>query len=203
MASRQANKERTKSKLIQATLKVLLREGPASLTTGRVAKAAGVAQPTFYVHFSGLDEVLDHAAELVESTFSVGLDSEERLSRPPGAVTGMSDRIEAIVEVLTAERRYAELFLRFRRDNNSPLGQRWQRVTDRIRRMLIEEFMQLWPDLSKPEIELHGALAVGMVLGLVEDVIDGRTQNLSYASTIAANAAIASVRVARKLVEAA
>ena len=65
MSTRKASKERTRQKLVQATLKILHKQGPTALTTGRIAQAAGVAQPTFYVHFKGMDDAVGEAAEHV------------------------------------------------------------------------------------------------------------------------------------------
>ena len=45
--SRQINKERTRHRLLQAILRTIQRYGHGTLTTGRVAELAGVAQPTF------------------------------------------------------------------------------------------------------------------------------------------------------------
>lgn len=61
--SREEAKLITRHRLMQAGLAVLAEEGFEGLTTGRVAKRAGVAQPTFYVHFKDMDELLRAIAE--------------------------------------------------------------------------------------------------------------------------------------------
>ena len=63
--SRQINKERTRHRLLQAILKTIQRYGHGTLTTGRVAELAGVAQPTFYVHFRSMDQALEQVADWV------------------------------------------------------------------------------------------------------------------------------------------
>ncbi|MBW2685396.1 MAG: TetR/AcrR family transcriptional regulator [Deltaproteobacteria bacterium] len=74
--SRQINKERTRHRLLQAVLKTIQRYGYGTLTTGRVAELAGVAQPTFYVHFRSMDQALEQVAEWVAQELSPGLDPE-------------------------------------------------------------------------------------------------------------------------------
>ena len=63
--SRQINKERTRLRLLEAILKTIQRFGHGTLTTGRIAQLAGVAQPTFYVHFRSMDQALEQVADWV------------------------------------------------------------------------------------------------------------------------------------------
>lgn len=56
--SRQESKLVTRHRLLEAGLALLAERGYEGVTTGRVARRAGVAQPTFYVHFRDKDELL-------------------------------------------------------------------------------------------------------------------------------------------------
>ena len=56
--SRKESKLVTRNRLLEAGLALLAEGGYEELTTGRVARRAGVAQPTFYVHFHDRDELL-------------------------------------------------------------------------------------------------------------------------------------------------
>lgn len=56
--SRQEAKRLTRTRLLRAGLALLAEEGYERLTTGRIARRAGVAQPTFYVHFRDKDDLL-------------------------------------------------------------------------------------------------------------------------------------------------
>ncbi len=56
--SRQEAKLLTRHRLLQAATSILAEEGYEALTTGHVARRAGVAQPTFYVHFRDTDDLL-------------------------------------------------------------------------------------------------------------------------------------------------
>lgn len=60
--SREEAKRQTRQRLLQAGLALLAEEGPEALTTGKVAKRAGMAQPTFYVHFKDMDALLQALA---------------------------------------------------------------------------------------------------------------------------------------------
>ncbi|MDE2401549.1 MAG: TetR/AcrR family transcriptional regulator [Burkholderiales bacterium] len=52
----------TRHRLMQAALNLLAQEGRVALTTSSVTRAAGVAQPTFYVHFDGMESLLSSLA---------------------------------------------------------------------------------------------------------------------------------------------
>ncbi|MFC5834085.1 TetR family transcriptional regulator [Nonomuraea insulae] len=61
--SRSEAKDLTRRRLIRAALEILDEEGEAGLTTVKVAKAAGIAQSSFYVHFKDRQELLRVLAE--------------------------------------------------------------------------------------------------------------------------------------------
>ncbi|MEV4172336.1 TetR family transcriptional regulator [Nonomuraea sp. NPDC049709] len=56
--TRSEAKDLTRRKLVRAALAILDEEGEAGLTTVKVAKAAGIAQSSFYVHFKDMQELL-------------------------------------------------------------------------------------------------------------------------------------------------
>jgi AcrR family transcriptional regulator len=61
--SRSEAKDQTRRRLIRAALAILDQEGEAGLSTVKVAKAAGIAQSSFYVHFKDMHELLRVLAE--------------------------------------------------------------------------------------------------------------------------------------------
>lgn len=60
--TREASKRQTRQRLLDAGLALLAEEGAEALTTGKIAKRAGMAQPTFYVHFKDMDALLQALA---------------------------------------------------------------------------------------------------------------------------------------------
>ncbi|MEU4510543.1 TetR family transcriptional regulator [Nonomuraea wenchangensis] len=61
--SRSEAKDQTRRRLIRAALAILDQEGEAGLSTVKVAKAAGIAQSSFYVHFKDMQDLLRVLAE--------------------------------------------------------------------------------------------------------------------------------------------
>ena len=168
--SRKANKERTRQKLIQAMLEVLHKQGASALTTGRIAAEAGVAQPTFYVHFNGMDDALSQTAAQV---------AEESLQNLIGfrSAVGVGSPIEMIryafsssVDKLMERPQLTELYLRHRLDVDSPLGRGWTEITNKARADLTEDLERM----SIPEARLFAEMIVSQVIGVVEGLLHGR-----------------------------
>jgi len=166
---------------VQGTLKVLYKDGPAALTTGRIAESAGVAQPTFYVHFSDMSDVLQQAANLVSEKLLGRLRELRRDVTADPSADNMREILSATVAAMLVEPKNAELFLRHRRDVGTPLGRSWRTLLDRAREELIEDLRELGVADDVPNLEVHAELIVGMVLGVVEGVLDKRIKDKDLA----------------------
>lgn len=55
--TREQGKALTREKILLATVDTLVEEGVAGFSINKVAKRAGIAQPSFYVHFANVDEL--------------------------------------------------------------------------------------------------------------------------------------------------
>jgi AcrR family transcriptional regulator len=203
--SRKANKAKTRHRLIQGVLRVLHRQGPAALTTGRIAEAAGVAQPTFYVHFSDMDEALNVAADEIATKLLTRL----RIARMDLTGSTQRDRfrvaIERSIDALMAEPKLTELFLRHRRDVGSPLAKKMREMMDRGRADLAEDLLSLELGLDVGEAILHADVVLGMTLGAVEGLLDRRVSDRDACVEVIAHACVASLawRPSRSLAPAA
>src|ERR1041385_4662159 len=64
---RRGKQGETRAKLIQVTIDLVRNEGLAALTTSRITREAGIAQPGFYAHFKNIEDVLRTAvAQVIE-----------------------------------------------------------------------------------------------------------------------------------------
>ena len=171
--SRQESKERTHGRLIRGTLKVLLEDGPGSLTTGRIAKAAGVAQPTFYVHFSDMDDALNQAASWVESRLNERL-RESRKSIVLGSpLETVRSAFKQSVQGMVQEPGLTTLFLRHRRDFSSPLGRRFAEIHRKAQNGLMRDLQSMGiTEAMVPDLSVHAQLLTAMTLSVVEGILD-------------------------------
>jgi AcrR family transcriptional regulator len=190
--SRQMNKERTRRRLLQAILKTIHRHGHSALTTGRVAQLAGVAQPTFYVHFRSMDQALEEVAEWVAGelgpTFEANASTET--DRPADI---LQEALLRCTQTLVRDRKVAEVFLGNRRDRTSALGVRWMLLSESLRGRMREIVTQVRPGIAPDEATLHAELLVGVVFTLAEAHLDGRVPDIDRATSAAGRAMTASI----------
>jgi len=66
---RQVSKEQTRQRLIQAAHKLILEKGLAGLTMNQITRKAGIAQPSFYNHYSALSELIIDVRKLMAERY--------------------------------------------------------------------------------------------------------------------------------------
>lgn len=172
--SRRERKELTRRRLVEAVLDIARREGLASVSTRRVAEAAGIQQPSFYGHFPSLDDCIRDATEEVAQRIRRVIRERRReiaLGIPSDA---LREAYVATVDAFLEHRELSEIFLRYRRDP-SPMGQVLRASLDTARRELIEDMRNL--GLSEqlvPHLDIHAEVIIASSLACVEGLLDGR-----------------------------
>jgi TetR/AcrR family transcriptional regulator, fatty acid biosynthesis regulator len=192
--SRRVTKERTRQKLIEATLRVLHEHGPAALTTGRIANAAGLAQPTFYVHFADMEDALTQAAAAVEERLLAKLREFRAELDVRDPEEGVRSIFRSTVRALVAEPHLTQLYLRHRHDVDSPLGRRFRHGTHRARTELAEDLQGMGVPVGN--LDAHAEAVVGMTLGIIEALLEGRLDNRDDAVEALVHICTASLRAA-------
>lgn len=66
---RQVSKEQTRQRLIESAHKLILEKGLAGLTMNQIARKAGIAQPSFYNHYSALSELIVDVRKLMAERY--------------------------------------------------------------------------------------------------------------------------------------
>lgn len=115
-------KGQTRQRLLDVALDILDREGEAGLTTTRVAQAAGVAQPTFYVHFDDMDHLLRELVRQLWAERRTGSRPTRDTVRRATSRQAVRDLFRATVESLVAHPGVLRLVVRSRLDPTGPLG---------------------------------------------------------------------------------
>jgi AcrR family transcriptional regulator len=190
--SRQINKERTRRRLLQAILKTIHRYGHGTLTTGRVAQLAGLAQPTFYVHFRSMDQALEQVAEWV--ALELGPAFEPTVSpESDRAAQVLEEAVLKCTRSLVEDRKVAQVFLSNRRDHTTALGRRWTVLTGGLRERMREMVEQVRPEPTPADADLHAEMLVSIIFGLAEAHLDERVDDLDRAASVASRAIISSI----------
>jgi TetR/AcrR family transcriptional regulator, fatty acid biosynthesis regulator len=172
--TRRESTELTRRRLIDGAVDILRHEGVAAATTGRIAGAAGLKQPSFYVHFADRDEILDAAAVEIGQRMIETLQRE--LSRVDAADARRSIRAAnaAIVDTFLGEPELTRIFLRHRTDDGSVLGRAFRRLLDQARGQIIESVARHGVVAPRQTVEVYVELLVAAVLGMLEGLLDGR-----------------------------
>ena len=181
---RRGKQGETRARLIQVTIELVRREGVAALTTSRITRAAGIAQPGFYAHFKNVDDIVRHAvARVVED-----IREETKLARirafaryrDPNA-----DMLEAFraayretIEVFLSDPTYAELLMRYRRDP-SVLGGSMIGVMQGIREEFADEMWRAaqaagFQEQHRPQVALWSEQTLALYFAGAEALLDGR-----------------------------
>ncbi len=180
-ASRAELKEQSRQRLIKAAITVLGEQGMSRLTTGKIARAAGLSQPSFYVHFADMEDLLSSVADqvvrpvqevLTKAMGQLGNISSDTMGET--LRTAWSEALDALLE----ERAVAEVLLAHRRDRTTPLGKGIRKAQDELLASLVSIFQTLHSKgpagSTDPKVEAELTLAVA--LGALEGLLDGRIE---------------------------
>jgi AcrR family transcriptional regulator len=77
-------RRQTRRRLLRAGAVVLVERGPAQVTAGQIAAAAGVAVGTFYNHFPSVDSFVDAVADDLSHGVEIGRDTLNHIEHDPG-----------------------------------------------------------------------------------------------------------------------
>jgi TetR/AcrR family transcriptional regulator, fatty acid biosynthesis regulator len=136
------NKAQSRQRLICAALDILETEGEAGLSTTRVAKMAGLAQPSFYVHFENMDELLDCLIVEVLDGWRAETGESRRLARAaPGDVERFRDTFRVPIRKLVDGSQLFRIVMRNRFDTSTAIGRWSTEMLTEMRRELTDDLV--------------------------------------------------------------
>ena len=189
--ARNKSSESTRHKLVEGAIEILRHEGLNAATTGRIAQAAGLKQPTFYAHFADRDAVLEAAAieicrRMAERLAShlTGFDSSDKAA-------ALRSTYEALISGYLAHPELTRLFLRHRIDDGSPLGRVFSRFLASSRALLSQRFSKFIAAVGEECVNVHIEMLQANMLGVVEALVEHRLRDrdLAVRAVIAAESA--------------
>lgn len=140
--SRKEAKRLTRERLLAAASAMLLSEGEEAITAIAVARAAGVANATFYEHFANRDDLLRTLADGLFANLRQELRGPRRDAlEAPTSEERLRRQFRVPLEVLVANPRLYRLALRARHQPASALGESSLRLTGSTRRDLVQELL--------------------------------------------------------------
>jgi AcrR family transcriptional regulator len=170
--------ELTRRKLIDGAVDILRREGLAAATTGRIAGAAGLKQPTFYVHFEDRDEVFEAAAEDIGRRMLEKLQRQQTKFDPKDVRRSLTATYRAMLTAFLSEPELTRIFLRHRADEGTVLGRVFSRQIREARQLIVASVPHYGLAPASPSmVEAYVEVIVSAVLGVLEALLDGRLRD--------------------------
>jgi TetR/AcrR family transcriptional regulator, fatty acid biosynthesis regulator len=181
--SRDESKAITRRRLLDAAAQLLGEVGYGGMSTGAVARAAGVAQPTFYVHFRDMDDLLRtlgteqidalrarlRAARQALITGQRGVDAVRETFRVP---------LDAWIQNAGLFRLYGQEF----HHPTSPMGKLSRELHAELHADLVDDLTRLGlPSRTAPERERIAMMAEAMIAqteALARGYVDGRYKDV-------------------------
>ncbi len=183
--TREEAKAATRRRLLEACLEIIESEGPAALTTGKVAQRAGVAQPTVYVHFAGIEDLLDHLVAETLTTWGSATIDARRLSREDPDPARFRDTFRIPMMALAAHPRALRVVLANRHDSSTTIGRWSTEVWGHHRRDLISDLrrggFRFRTRHQRRQVEMIADGIMALTSELVLGHVDGRYPDLDEA----------------------
>ncbi len=183
------DKERSRRKFIDATIEVLRQQGPSGLTTGRIAKAAGLSQPSFYVHFTDMDDALRVVSEEVVTGIRSAIQDARQKAAPGADADAVRNGYAVAVNEFLAQPDLTELFLRHKNDSTA-FGERLRELVQAFHQDLLADLEKMGMRGVVGDLELYAHFVVGMTLMVVEGVLLGRLEDKEQAIDALAAASV-------------
>jgi AcrR family transcriptional regulator len=188
--TREESKAITRRRLVEAALRLTSQSGGRNLTTSRVTREAGVAQPTFYVHFRDLDDLLEAVAEVqiegLRRDFRKARNSIDVAALAQGLKTeALREAFRVPLHTILARPVEFRVYVQERVHGETPLARHCRQIDDELRRDLIGDLKMLerYTGRGRSDLELmmlaDSLIAMTEALGL--GCLDGRYSNVERA----------------------
>lgn len=182
--TRKEAKRLTREGLLEAARSILLCNGEEALTASAVARAAGVANATFYEHFANKDELLRTLAEELFTRLREELRGPRwEAIQAPTSEEKLRRQFRVPLDVLTADPGLFRLSLRVRHQSpRSALGEMSVRLAGGTKRDLVQELIDRGYPASTPvqrrRLEMIADIHTAAVEALALGYVNGRYPDL-------------------------
>ncbi len=180
--SRREGKAATRSRLLEAAASILDEHGEAALTTVAVTGRAGIAQSTFYVHFSDVDDLLHALVDDLAAEESRMARAARRTARAARDGASLRETFRAPLTTMLAHPRLSRLLMSGRDDRTSPFGDWSRQIRRDFRLELIEDLGAAGLEMRSPRQRRRGEMIADAIIGMTEALalghLDGRYSDI-------------------------
>jgi TetR/AcrR family transcriptional regulator, fatty acid biosynthesis regulator len=183
--SRQESKSQTRQRLLEAAATLLGQNGSGALSASAVARAADVAQPTFYVHFRDKDDLLRALGEEQLAPLRGKLRAARERFFAGEGLEPVRETFRLPLEIWTAHPELLRLYLVERFSSASPLAERARRLRAEICSDLAEDLARFGlagrGARNRERLAMIAEALVAQTEGLALGLVDGRFKSLDAA----------------------
>jgi AcrR family transcriptional regulator len=188
--TRAESKNVTRGRLLEAAARLLMESGSATLSASAVARAAGVAQPTFYVHFAGKEQLLEILdAEQIGMLRERLRDARQRYLDSPDSET-LREICRLPLETWLSLPDLLKLHQRELHQPGSPFGQKASELRDEVAADLIADLLRLGisarSGLERQRLQMIADALLAQTDALALGLIHGRYQSVETAVDVLA-----------------
>jgi len=176
--TREEGKLITRRRLLESAAKVLAETGYGALSVSAVTRAAGVAQPTFYVHFRDKDDLLRTLADEKLSGLRAKLREARARVRAGQGVDAVRDTFRLPLQTFLEQPALFQLYQQELHHPGSPIGEQSRRLRDDLRADLTEDLIGLGmltiTDGDRGQVEMIAEAMIAQTEALGLGYVEGR-----------------------------
>jgi TetR/AcrR family transcriptional regulator, fatty acid biosynthesis regulator len=179
--TRREAKAVTRQRLLDAALAILDQDGESGLTTVAITRRAGIAQSTFYVHFTDTSDLLHSLVDDLAAERRRFTRDARRAARGTNDEPAKRDTYRVPLNYLVAHPQLTRLLLTSRGDS-SPVGDWSREIQRQSRAALIEDLaaagMSIKTAKHRRQVEMIADAIIGMTEALAMGYIEARYSDL-------------------------
>jgi AcrR family transcriptional regulator len=180
--SRAEAKAVTRARMLEAAGRLLKEHGYGGLSASAVSRAAGVAQPTFYVHFRDKDDLLRAFSEAQLAPLRARLrQARERVMAGQG-VDAVRETFRIPLQAWMENPELLRLAMQERHHAGSPVGEMMRQMREEIRRDLADDLVRLGLPAATPVEQERVAIIAEAIVAQTEALamfyLEGRCTSL-------------------------
>jgi AcrR family transcriptional regulator len=180
--TREEGKLITRRRLLESAAKLLGKTGYGGLSVSAVARAAGVAQPTFYVHFRDKEDLLQTLADEKFGGLRAKLREARERVRAGQGVDAVRDTFRLPLQTFLEQPALFRLYQQEIRQPGSPLGEQSRRLRDELRNDLTEDLVGLGmltvTEGDRKQVEMIAESMIVQTEALGLGYLDGRYDDI-------------------------
>ncbi len=180
--TREESKQLTRQRLLAAALEQLSAGGYGSLSASAVARAAGIAQPTFYVHFRDKEELVRTLARDALEALRRPLREARRRAAGSDGIEALRDTFRMPLTALIEQPALFRLYIQEARQPGSPFGAHARELASELEADLVEDLIaagacaETRRARERLQMIARGVIALTETLGLAH--LDGQFSDL-------------------------